>query len=216
MKKETLIKDATILFTFLFVAWGLYRLIIKLPDEVEELLVKPVIWILPTLYFALVKEKDNLESVGITFKNLFPSVYFAIALGSLFGVIAMIVNFVKYGGTFNFGAYLGQLPLLSSIGLSFATAISEEITFRGFIFSRLEKALENEVTAIVISSVAWTAIHVPITIFVLKLAPSAAIIYLLLTFAYGIGAAFVYARTRNILSPIFLHVLWEWPIILFR
>ena len=216
MKKETSVKDATILFAFLFVVWGVYRIMIKLPDEVEELFIKPAVWILPTLYFALVKEKEDLESIGLTFKNLFPSVYFAIALGALFGVIAMVVNFIKYGGTFNFGAYLGQLPLLSSVGLSFATAVSEEITFRGFIFSRLERALDNEITANIISSVAWTAIHVPITIFVLKLAPSAAIVYLLLTFMYGVGAAFVYARTRNIFAPIFLHVLWEWPIILFR
>lgn len=216
MKKETLIKDVTILFTILFVVWGLYRIIVKLPDDVEELLVKPAVWILPTLYFVFIREKENLESIGITSKNLFPSIYFAIALGSLFGVVAVAVNFVKYGGTFNFGAYLGQLPLLSSIGLSFATAFSEEITFRGYIFSRLESAFDNEIVATVISSVAWTAIHVPITFFVLKLSPVASVIYLLLTFVYGVGAAFIYARTRNIFAPVFLHVLWEWPIILFR
>lgn len=216
MKKESLIKNTTVLFVYLLLVWGLYRLIFKLPDEVEELFIKPIIWIIPTLYFVLVKEKENLESIGITLKNLFPAVYFAIALGALFGVVAMIFNFIKYGGTFNFGANLGNLPLLSAMGLSFATAVSEEIVFRGYIFSRLWKATNNEYLANIISSVGWTLIHVPVTIFVNKLSPGAAFVYLALTFVYGVGASFIYARTKNVFSPIFLHVLWEWPIILFR
>jgi len=40
--------------------------------------------------------------------------------------------------------------------------------------------------------------------------------YFLLTTLFGIGSAFVFARTRNVFSSILLHVLWEWPIILFR
>jgi membrane protease YdiL (CAAX protease family) len=44
----------------------------------------------------------------------------------------------------------------------------------------------------------------------------AALVYLLLTTLFGVGSAFIYARTKNVFSSIFLHVLWEWPIILFR
>ena len=211
-----LVKNVSILFTFLLIVWGLYRIIFRFPEEIEELIIKPVIWIIPTLYFALVKEKDNLESIGITFRNLFPAVYFSIALGALFGVVAMVLNFIKYGGTFNFGANLGSLPLLSSVGVSFATAVSEEIVFRGYIFGRLWKALDKEILANVITSVLWTIIHIPVTIFILKLALPAAFVYLTLTCVYSLGAGFIYARTKNVFSPIFLHVLWEWPIILFR
>lgn len=166
---DTLVKNVSILFTYLLIVWGLYRVIFRFPDEIEELIIKPIIWIIPTLYFALVKEKDNLESVGITFRNLFPAVYFSIALGALFGVIAMILNFVKYHGTFNFGANLGSLPLLSSVGISFATAVSEEIVFRGYIFGRLWKALGSELSSNLITSALWTLIHVPVTIFILQL-----------------------------------------------
>ncbi len=211
-----LIKNVSILFTYLLIVWGLYRIIFRFPDEIEELIVKPVIWIIPTLYFALIKEKDSLESIGLTFKNLFPAVYFSIALGALFGVVAMVLNFIKYNGTFNFGANLGSLPLLSSVGISFATAFSEELVFRGYIFGRLWKALDNEVTANLITSGLWTLIHVPVTIFILKLSLPAAFVYLTLTCVYSLGAGFIYARTKNVFSPIFLHVLWEWPIILFR
>lgn len=215
-KKVSTIKNVTILFTYLLLVWGFYRVLVRLPEEIEELVIKPAIWLIPTFFFSLVLEKENLESLGITFKNLFPAIYFSIALGALFGVVAMILNFVKYGGTFNFGANLGNLPLLSSVGISFATAFSEEITFRGYIFDRLWKALDNEITANIITSVLWTIIHIPVTIFVTKLSLPAALVYLSLTCIYSIGAGFVYARTKNVFAPIFLHVLWEWPIILFR
>ncbi|EKE05723.1 MAG: hypothetical protein ACD_19C00182G0051 [uncultured bacterium] len=208
-------KRAVILAVYLLIVWGFYRFLFKLPDEIEELLVKPILWLLPVFY--LVKsERQGLDSLGITFKNLFPAVYYALGLGAFFVMEALIVNFLKYGGQFNLGANIGNLPLLPALGLSFATAISEEITFRGYIFTRVWAFVKSETTANILTSLFWALIHVPVTIFVWKLDLSSALIYLLLTTLFGIGSSFVYARTKNIVSPILLHVLWQWPIILFR
>lgn len=208
------LKNAVLLFTFLLIFWGCYRLIFKLPDEVEELILKPIVWIIPVLYLVR-KEKENLESIGVTSKNLFPAIYSSLILGSLFVIEALVANYIKYG-KFNFGANLGTESMALSLGLSFATAISEEIVFRGYIFTRLWHTLGNELRANIITSIGWTIIHIPITIFVNKLAPFDAILYLFLTFIFGIGSSFIYARTKNISSSILLHVLWEWPILLFR
>ena len=214
MEKVKPFKNALILFTFLLIFWGCYRLLFKLPDEVEELVFKPLIWLLPVMYF-IKQEKTNLKSVGLTFTNLFPAIYSALALGSLFAIESVIANFLKYG-QFNFAANLGTQTLFASLGLSFITAISEEIAFRGFIFGRINQALSHEWLANLITSTFWVIIHIPVTIFVNKLDPVAAFVYLFLTFIFGVGSAFLYARTKNITSSILLHVLWEWPIILFR
>ena len=214
MKKETALKHATIIAAYLLIVWGFYRFLIKLPDEVEELFVKPVIWLVPVFYMVF-KEKTGLESLGITLKNLFPAVYFALGLGAFFVIEGMIINFVKYDG-FNFGANIGKDALIFSFGLSFATAVSEEIAFRGYIFNRVWAALQSEWIANLSTSFVWALVHVPVTVFVLKMDLSVSLIYLFLTFLFGVGSAFVFARTRNVFSSIFLHVLWEWPIILFR
>lgn len=213
-KKELALKHATILAAYLLVVWGFYRYLLKLPDEIEELFIKPVVWLLPVFYF-LSKEKAGLESLGITFKNLFPAIYFSLALGAFFVVEAIIINFIKHGG-FNFAANLGQAPFMASLGLSFATAISEEVAFRGYLFNRVWLATSNEWLANLSTSLVWALIHVPVTIFVWKLEPSGSVVYLLLTAIFGVGSAFVFARTKNVFSSILLHVLWEWPIILFR
>ena len=232
MKSSTSLKSfkyAVSLAVYLLIVWGFYRFLFQLPEAIEELFIKPVVWLLPVLYL-LKKEGSNLGSLGITVKNLFPAVYYALGLGMFFVIEALIINYVKYGGQFNLGANLGALPLLPALGLSFATAISEELAFRGYIFTRVWKfiaesnsgmssprdAMNNELYANLLTSFFWAMIHVPVTLFVWKLDFSAALIYLMLTTIFGIGSSFVYAKTKNIVSPILLHVLWQWPIILFR
>ncbi len=212
--KTSLVKNVTIYSAYLILVWAFYRFLFQLPEEVEELLIKPIVWLVPVLYF-IKKEGFGISSLGFTFKNLFSSLYFSLGLGSIFLIEAFLTNFLKYG-SIHFGANIGSLPFLTSLGLSFATAFSEETAFRGYIFSRLSVITKNELTANLITSALWTGIHVPIAFFVWKLSFAAGVTYLVLTAIFGIGSAFVYSRTKNIAGSILLHVLWEWPIILFR
>ncbi len=212
--KEKSLKRATILSAYLLIVWGCYRLIFKLPEEVEEFIVKPVVWLLPVFYL-LNKERLGLASIGISHKNLFPSIYFALGLGAIFVMEALVLNYLKYGGL-NFAANIGDKILFASLGISFATAISEEIAFRGYIFSRVWSSTGNEWLANLTTNGVWVLIHIPWLLFVQRLTPGPLLVNLLVTGAFGVGSAFVFARTKNILSSIFLHVLWAWPIILFR
>lgn len=213
-KKETAIKHSTILAAYLLIVWGFYRFLFMLPEELEEVVIKPLIWLIP-VYYLVKKEKLGLASLGITTENLFKAIYFALGLGAVFALEAVLINFVKYGG-FEFAANVGEKPLLAALGLSFITAISEEITFRGYLFNRVWSALGNELVANLVTSLAWGLIHVPVAFFVWKLSFSASLTFLVLTMLFGMGSSFVFARTRNIVSSILLHVLWSWPIVLFR
>ena len=212
--KVSLIKNVTIYATYLIIFWAFYRFLFKLPDEIEELIIKPIVWLIPLFYFVK-KESLGFDSLGFTFKNLFPAVYLSLGLGAIFVVEGILTNYLKYGG-FNFGANIGTTPLMFSLGLSFATAFSEETAFRGYIFSRLWSVTKSEWTANLVTTLLWTGIHIPIAFFIWKLSFAAGVIYLALTAIFGIGSAFIYGRTKNIWGSIFLHVLWEWPIILFR
>ena len=138
-----------------------------------------------------------------------------LGLGIIFAIEGMLVNVLKYGNT-NFAANVGQNAFIVSLGLSFATAISEEITFRGFLFKRVWHALGSEWTANITTSIIWALIHIPVSIFWWQLEFSATIGFLVLSTIFGVGSAFIFARTKNIVSSILLHVLWSWPIILFR
>ncbi len=214
LTRTSAIKNVTVYGAYLILIWGFYRFLFQFPEGVEELVIKPILWLLPLIYI-IRKEGNGFSSLGFTFKNFFPAIYFSIGLGIIFVIEALLANYTKYSG-FNFGANVGTSPLFVALGFSFATAFSEETAFRGYIFSRLSFAFKNEFMANIVQTILWVAIHVPIAFFIWKLGLSAGILYLILTAVVGFGSAFVFARTGNIIGPIFLHVLWEWPIILFR
>lgn len=212
--KTSFVKNATIYSAYLIIVWAFYRFLFRFPDHIEELVIKPVVWLLPLIYY-IRKEGFGISSLGFTFKRLFPAIYLSIGLGAIFVLSAVVSNFLKYG-SFNFGANIGSTPLLASFGLSFATAISEETAFRGYLFSRLLLATKNEWVSNILQTAVWTGIHVPIAFFVWDYSIYQGIIYLILTAMFGMGSAFIFSRTKNIWGSVFLHVLWEWPIILFR
>lgn len=212
--KTTVVKNVTKYSAYLLLVWAFYRFLFKFPDQIEELVIKPIVWLGPILWMNS-KEGFPLSSIGITIKNLFPSIYLSLALGVVFVIEAALTNLFKYGH-FNFNANIGSLALLPSLGLSFATAFSEEIAFRGYVFGRLSYVLKDEWAANITSSLIWTAVHIPVAFFVWKLGLVPGLLYLILTAAFGVGSAFIFGKTKNIFGSILLHVLWEWPIILFR
>lgn len=213
-KKEVAIKHTSALFVYLLITWGFYRFIFKFPENTEDLIIKPILWLVPVI-FLVRKEKLGFKSVGITLKNLFPSIYFALTLGVFFTVIGIVVNMVKYG-QINFSANLGETSFYNALFLSFFTGFTEEVTFRGYMLNRVLSVLKDEWKANVIVSIAWALVHLPIAVFWWKLDFVHTIGILLLTTFFGLGSGFVFTKTKNVFSSVFLHVFWGWPIILFR
>ena len=208
------LKHAISFYAYLLVVWGFYRLLFQAPAPLEEIIVKPVVWLIP-LFVLLRREKASLSSIGVVFNNFFKVIYFVLSLGFIFSIFAVVVNYLKYDGL-NFAANLGEVTFMGAIGLSFITAIVEEITFRGYLLTRLMAAVKSELTGNLVISTGWALIHLPIAILDWKLEPSALLIYIAVVFLFSLGTTFVFLRTKNIAAPILLHVLWQWPIILFR
>ncbi len=207
------IKTPILFLVYLITIWTFYRMNFDNSDVLEELVIKPIIWLAPLFLYIFPKEKISLATIGVAFKNLFPSLYLSLALGVGFVFLGLIANIAKYQGV-NFGANIGG-NLLPGVTVSFATAITEELVFRGYLLSAFIKKQGN-LFAVILTTLFWTFIHAPIAYFVWRMDAIQLTIYLILTFIYGLGASGLFLRTKNIAAPILLHVLWEWPIILFR
>lgn len=208
-------KSTIFYIIYLFALWLIYRLSgIVVSQELDEFVVKPVIWLLP-IFFILKKEKKNLESLGFTKKNLIPGIYLSVILGLLFAVEALVVSYFKKG-TIAFSANLGDQPLAGFFVVSLATAVSEETVFRGFLFQRFWNFFKNEILSNLLTSILWVFIHVPASFALLGYSFTDSVSFWFLAFIYSIGACFIFSRTKNIYSAILLYVLWEAPLILFR
>jgi uncharacterized protein len=212
--KKVALTNAARFFVYILLVWGLYRFLIKLPEDIEELIIKPIVWLVP-LFSILRKEKATLASIGITLQNLFPAIYLSLILGAVFAIEGIFINMLKYQWI-HFAANIGNNAFFYAMVISLATAISEELVFRGYIYTRLEKAFGGHWYPNIMSSFLWALVQVPISILWWKFDPMTTVVYLLLAFIFGIGASFIFARTKNIVAPILLHFLWSWPIILFR
>lgn len=205
------------LFSLIFVLWAIYRYFPEfLPTWVEELFLKPLVWLVPTFWIVKEIEKEKLSSLGFTKKNLARSCYWGIGLGIVFALEGLLTNIVKYRGLHLIALDYTPLAFLGAVALSFVTAFSEETVFRGYIFTRLWRIWKSEWLANIVSAFLFTLIYLPVGIFVLSYRPLVMLAYLFFVFIYGFGSAFVFARTENIVSSILLHVFWSWPIILFR
>lgn len=214
MKKLDIAKHTITLFAYLLVIWGFYRMLFQVPDPFDEALVKPVIWLIP-LYFLLKRERKGWDSLGITEKNIFPAIYFSLFLGAAFAIEGVFINFAKYKG-FNFNTSVTEGMFLSTFIISIITAVTEELVFRGYLFSRVWDISKKEIQSNILVSAGWALLHLPVAIFDWHLGLMPTVTYMFLIFVFGCGASFIYAKTRNILAPIILHVLWAWPILLFR
>lgn len=211
------LKHIFALFSFIFVCWSFYRYLPQfLPLWFEELILKPLIWLLPTIWLVKKIEKQPLSSLGFTNKKVFPALYWGIGLGLIFAFEGLLTNIFKYKGLNLVSLNYSPDEFFGLFLISLATAFSEETVFRGYLFTRLWQIWRSEGLANVVSSLLFVIIHLPIGIFVLSYKPMIMLAYLFFVFIFGFGSAFVFGRTKNIISSILLHIFWSWPIFLFR
>lgn len=207
-------------YAFLLVVWGFFRALFKLPEQVEELFLKPAIWLIP-LFFILKKEKLGLDSLGWTTKGLLKSVFYIVVGGGLIYMGVVFSLGLIFGDNLdklNIFSMWGEKKnlLLAGLGISIVTAIVEETAFRGFIFNRINKIFGDELLANLVNTVAWVAIHMPIFIFVYQLSLDDLLLRGILSGVFALGAAYLFARTGNIIPSVFLHIFWPWVLILLK
>jgi membrane protease YdiL (CAAX protease family) len=211
------LKHVFALFSFIFIIWSFYRYLPQvLPLWAEELVLKPLLWLGPTIWLMRRVEKQNFSSLGFTTKKLFPSLYWGIGLGLVFALEGLLTNIVKYKGLNLISLDHSSISFLGIFFISLVTAFSEETVFRGYLFNRLWQIWNQEWLANIVSSFLFVLIHLPIGLFVLGYRPLVMLAYLFFIFVFGFGSAFVFGRTKNIVSSILLHIFWAWPIVLFR
>jgi uncharacterized protein len=211
------LKHVFALFSFIFIVWCFCRYLPQvLPLWFEELILKPLFWLGPTIWLVRRVEKQSFSSLGFTTKKLFPSLYWGIGLGLVFALEGLLTNIVKYKGLNLASLDYSSINFLGIFLISLVTAFSEETVFRGYLFNRFWQIWGQEWLANIVSSLLFVFIHLPIGLFVLGYRPAIMLSYLFFVFIFAFGSAFVFGRTKNIISSILLHIFWSWPIVLFR
>lgn len=217
MKKEKrTIESMYHVWGWIVLAWGLYRYFFHLPEWADEFIFKPLVFVAPVIWYVRSREKRTLTSLGVTSKNIFTSIYIGLGFGFLFALEGLVANFVKYGKLQivpidAFAQYgMGMLILLS-----FATAFSEEVLSRGFVFTRLVEGKKSVLYAAFLSTLMFVVLHLPILAFSLKLNGTALLLFFVTDFILGFANSLLLFNTGSLVAPILVHLFWNMTVALY-
>jgi uncharacterized protein len=203
-------------WAWILLAWSLYRYFIKLPEAVDEFFFKPLIFVVPVVWYVLSREKRPLTSIGLNNKNFFKSFYIGLGFGALFALEGIIANWTKNGHV-----VLNPIDALRQYGvyyltiISLATAFSEELLTRGFLFNRIYEKTNKLVYAAIIGSILFVLLHVPILVTSLNLQGSTLVLFFVTNTILGVLNCFIYSSTESLVAPILIHVFWNMTVALF-
>ncbi len=186
------LRRLAVYFVYLLFFWGGFRFFVRLPEVIDELWFKPLIWLVPLFWWRLSMKKVRNLFEGETLP--------AIGYGLLGGAI--------YFGLLRFLAGLSFSLSLDQWGIALVTAIVEEITFSGVILSVLLAETKREGVSLALTGLAFALVHLPINIFVRQLPIVPLVGAFLLAFFVALINGFLRLRSNNVLSAIIAHLIF--------
>ncbi len=173
-------------YIYLLIVWGCFRYFVRLPEVIEELWFKPVIWLIPLFWWGVsMKEKINMfGKKGLS----------SILMGILVGIIYFVLvrKFDLVGLEINMDVF----------GVVLATAVTEELTFSGFLAGYLEKIQKGSWMNLVIIGVMVAVIKLPILLLVYKLGAPEVAGVMMFSGASGMINAWIRVKTGNVTGSI--------------
>ncbi len=203
------------LWAWILLAWALYRYFVHVPEWADEFIFKPLVFVAPVIWYVRTRQRQSLETIGLTAKNLFSSIYIGLGFGLLFAIEGVVTHAIKYG-TWEvnpitaFGQYGFFLILLSA-----ATAFSEELLSRGFVFTRILNESKNLMYATFVSAVMFMMLHIPILVTMNKLQGVTLVLFFVTDFVLAVANSLLFYNTRSLVAPILVHVFWNMTVALY-
>jgi len=99
--------------------------------------------------------------------------------------------------------------------LSLATAFSEELLSRGFLFTRLYEGSKKLWYAAFMSSLLFVAFHIPILATTLRFTGTTLVLFFLTNIVLGVTNSLIYHKTRSLVAPILIHLFWNVTVAVF-
>lgn len=202
-------------WAWVLLVWSLYRYFLHLPEWFDEFIAKPMVFVGPVLWYIQKKEHRTLDSIGLTTKNIFNSIYIGLGFGMVFAIEGIAAHAMKYGkidvtpiAAFKeYGFFL--------LVISLATALSEEILSRGFVFSRIYEKTKNLPYSAFMGSVLFVLLHVPILVTSNHLTGSTLILFFVTDFVLAFANSMLFASTGSLVAPILVHIFWNMTVALY-
>jgi len=195
----------TLFFIYLLIIWGIYRFLWLGNYLWDELFFKPLLWLLPTLYLVKKIEKEKLVTLGLVFDKPLKNILLGLG-ASLFILTEYSLAIFLKGKKIDFNpeGIRGAYWLLYFFAC-LATGIVEEIAFRGFFMTRINRLINDKLISNIITGLLFFLIHFPILIFVQHQNMMGIMQFFVLSVSLGVIDGYIFWKTKGILAPIATH-----------
>jgi membrane protease YdiL (CAAX protease family) len=154
--------------------------------------------------------KQKISTLGLNFKKAKQS----IVLGTILGILIVLINNVIPG--IISGCHLNQFSqlLYKAFYYFIIIAFVEEITFRGFIQTRIHGLIKNKNMAIIIVALMFSLMHIPFQMAIANTTMLSFVannaVWLILLFFWHIVFNFLHKKYNCILTNTIFHGFGDW------
>lgn len=198
-----------IVFGIILLLWSVYRYFFRFPVWIDEIFAKPVLHVVPVLLVVFSFERESWESLGFQRGKI----RHYLVIGLILGLGLALMRFVVL-------TLYGRMPVFEPMGRDSegiilgilsngATGLTEELLFRGYLFTRFERITENLWLSLVISSIFFVLIHVPIMLWGYGYDMSQGIRWSAFLLNQGLLIGVIFAYTRSLPVVIGVHAVWN-------
>lgn len=159
-KPKTVTQKVLFIWGIIILLWSYYRIVFQttLPIWFDEWIAKPIVFLIPVfLYITRTEHQSFLKGVGLNGHDMFAKMKWGIIVGLCFFGIG-IISHVRSSTPFQISAF----TVISFIGISLATTVTEETVSRGFVLQRLLQETKSPVIAIFNATLLHIFLRIPI------------------------------------------------------
>lgn len=203
-------------WAIVLIIWSIYRTKLMLPEWFDEMVAKPIVFILP-VYYSITKyeQKSFFQQIWLKKKTIVTDVTTGLLVGLIFLIAAFFSNYIRLGDL-SFIENVFKTNLLLAAILTIFTAVSEEVLSRGFILKRLYEDSSNMYSSSFIASTLFLVLHIPILFTIPGLSGSLLLLFLATDFILSLVNSFIFLDRKSLLAPILIHALYNFAILFYR
>ncbi len=211
-KTPSYIEKVLNLWAIILILWSLYRAYFKtdLPLWFDEIVAKPMIFVLPVYFFIKRFEKGDFFSSIYLKSTKRTDFLIGIIIGFLF-LAAVFIGNRLHGSLkpFSLNKATQGMNIFALLGLAFMTSLSEEILSRGFVLKRLYEASKNIYSSSFFASILFFFLHIPI-LFTSKSITGVLLLKVMFTdLILSLAVSLIFLERKSLIIPLFIHTFYN-------
>jgi len=198
------------LWGIILIVWAFYRLKFKMPEWFDELIAKPIVFVLPVYCFiSKVEKKDFFSSLSFSFKSIKKDFLISFFISLIFLGTIIFANWINHKEIFLFKQGINQNIFFYIVFISLFGAISEQILSTGFVFKRLFEESKNFYQTAFFNAILFFFLHIPLRLTIHGLIGNQLIFLMLTDIFLSILNSYFFTSYKSLNIPIFIHAFYN-------